>query len=187
MFDAGLCQCGCGEKTNLSPYSDAPRGYVKGEPMRFLPGHWARTKSASLEYAVEDRGHDTPCWVWAGSRQLNGYGMTSIGHRSVSAHRLFWEREHGAIPDGAQIDHMCRVKACVNPAHMELVNAAVNIRRRPATKLTKEKCARIRQLRADGLLHREIAERFGVSRQTIGDVLNGRIWVAEEKVFARGV
>ena len=71
------------------------------------------------------------CWIWTGARQTNGYGSACIPGtgRSALAHRLVYELLVAPIPEGLQIDHLCRVKACVNPKHLEPVTAAENNRR----------------------------------------------------------
>lgn len=87
-------------------------------------------------YEVVDLGYETPCWRWLLSRCAGGYGQVSIrvgGRRGVQqscrAHRLYYERVHGPVPTNLQLDHLCRVRACVNPAHLEPVTHAENIRR----------------------------------------------------------
>lgn len=72
------------------------------------------------------------CWLWVGSRDGNGYGLIRNG-RLVKAHRLSYEMHKGEIPDGMEIDHLCRVKACVNPAHLEAVTHRENMSRCPDT------------------------------------------------------
>ena len=72
------------------------------------------------------------CWVWVGARTEGGYGQFRVGGRRGQvklAHRLAWETWRGPIPPELQIDHLCRVRACVNPAHMEPVSQRVNILR----------------------------------------------------------
>ena len=69
------------------------------------------------------------CWLWTASRVCDGYGQFRVGSRPVSAHRFAYELLVGPIPDGLQIDHLCRVRHCVNPAHMEPVTQRVNILR----------------------------------------------------------
>jgi hypothetical protein len=70
-------------------------------------------------YDVDGNG----CWIWTGPLDRDGYGKMSMG---TGAHRKFYEHYVGPIPAGLTIDHLCRVKACVNPAHMEPVTAREN-------------------------------------------------------------
>ena len=70
------------------------------------------------------------CWLWVGSVHQNGYGKFRTPAGMQWAHRFSYELHRGPIPDDLQIDHLCRVKSCVNPAHLELVTAKENIRRR---------------------------------------------------------
>lgn len=78
-----------------------------------------------------DMGYETPCWIWLRHKDRWGYGKlrkeSPDGH--WLAHRRYYEWHVGPIPEGMTIDHLCRVKACVNPAHMEPVPSAENTRR----------------------------------------------------------
>ncbi len=68
--------------------------------------------------------NDAGCWIWTGSRTVYGYGQMSdprVG-RPVHAHRLSYECFVGPIPDGHDIHHVCRVRPCINPAHLEAVS-----------------------------------------------------------------
>lgn len=73
---------------------------------------------------------DTGCILWVGATNSRGYGCFAVDGVVQLAHRVAWEDAHGAIVDGLTIDHLCRVKQCVNTEHMELVTAAENTRRR---------------------------------------------------------
>jgi hypothetical protein len=70
------------------------------------------------------------CWNWTGTT-LGGYGVFSLKQprRSVKAHRKAFEWTHGTINPNLVIDHLCRNKACVNPAHLELVTNGENVLR----------------------------------------------------------
>lgn len=69
------------------------------------------------------------CWLWIGGKTAAGYGHMWNGTSVVYAHRYLYEHFVGPIPSGTEIDHLCRVKACVNPAHLEPVPHAENSRR----------------------------------------------------------
>lgn len=69
------------------------------------------------------------CWLWIGARTDGGYGTIDSGGRTVAAHRVSYELAKGQIPSDLQIDHRCRVRHCVNPAHLELVLRKTNILR----------------------------------------------------------
>jgi hypothetical protein len=70
------------------------------------------------------------CWLWLGAGNGAGYGVIGTDHaRHKLVHRVAWEAEHGPIPDGLHIDHLCCTKLCVNVRHMELVTPGENNRR----------------------------------------------------------
>jgi hypothetical protein len=82
------------------------------------------------------------CWLWTGALDLYGYGQFI---RGKSAHRAAYELQVGPIPAGHQIDHLCRVRNCVNPAHLEAVTARENTlrsRNRAAMNARKTHCKR---------------------------------------------
>ena len=69
------------------------------------------------------------CWQWKASFDSSGYGLLSVSGKSAKAHRFAYELLVGPIPHGLVIDHLCRNRACVNPAHMEPVTNYENLRR----------------------------------------------------------
>lgn len=83
---------------------------------------------------------ETECWEWVAYRMKSGYGQFSDQGRVVYAHRYSYEQHHGPIPDGMQVDHLCRNRACVNPAHLESVTQQENLRR--GVLRTKRACPR---------------------------------------------
>lgn len=66
------------------------------------------------------------CWVWTHRTYSNGYGVHRVNGRGVLAHRYMYALVNGAIPTSAQIDHTCRNRACVNPAHLRLATNKQN-------------------------------------------------------------
>lgn len=69
------------------------------------------------------------CWFWKGAKTSAGYGHLVLDGTHEYAHRLTYRLENGPITEGLHIDHLCRVRHCVNPAHLEAVSHAENVRR----------------------------------------------------------
>lgn len=69
------------------------------------------------------------CWWWTGSKTGEGYGQLKLGKTTRVAHRVVYELLVNAVPDGLELDHLCRNRACVNPAHLEPVSHSVNVQR----------------------------------------------------------
>lgn len=104
---------------------------------------------------------ETSCWIWiAGLRNEEGYGRFKLGGRSYPAHRYGWELYRGAIPHGMHIDHLCRVRSCVNPDHLRVVTPQVNALENSLSPLAKNaakkncpRCAGEYTKRQDGTRH----------------------------------
>lgn len=89
-----------------------------------------RSCSPLARYAVDENG----CWIWQGHINRQGYGLLWVGSRTTTrrlmrAHRVVYEMVRGPVARGLELDHLCRVRACVNPDHLEPVTHAENLRR----------------------------------------------------------
>ncbi|MFK8844751.1 HNH endonuclease signature motif containing protein [Streptomyces sp. Ac-502] len=91
----------------------------------------ARRLSASPLERVFARSVAGPsaCILWCGARTPQGYGQLYVSGRNLSVHRIAYAEFVGPIPGGLEIDHLCRVRHCVNPHHLRAVTHAENTRR----------------------------------------------------------
>jgi hypothetical protein len=92
-----------------------------------------------------DREAPLGCWDWVAGKLSSGYGSFRTGNRAHVAHRYAYEALIGPIPDGLQLDHLCRNRSCVNPDHLEVVTQRVNLARGvspPAINARKTHCSR---------------------------------------------
>lgn len=100
------------------------------------------TTVLGIDPAVHDRfwakvtGRDVDrCWLWTAKIDDHGYGRFNLGGRAGGmhmAHRVAYELTRAEIPDGLQLDHLCRTRHCVNPWHLEPVTPKVNSERSTA-------------------------------------------------------
>lgn len=125
------------------------------------------------EYRVEDRGHNTPCWIWQKWKNDKGYGSKFYKGKTRRAHRVYYEMKHGTIPEGMHLDHLCTQPSCVRPSHLEPVTNPENQRRR--ARFTQEMANELRALRPK-MSQTALAERFGISRRYVRDILEGKYW-----------
>jgi hypothetical protein len=106
------------------------------------------TDAEKAKIAVDGNG----CWLWLGYVMPTGYGCAPLGMAkrwggSRYTHRIFYTRFVGEVPEGLEIDHLCRVKRCCNPDHLEAVTRSVNILRGPQPELVRKRHAMARALR----------------------------------------
>ena len=116
-----------------------------------------------IPYLIDENG----CWNWQGKIQKNGYA----GH----VHRRYFVRFKGKIPEGNQIDHLCKNKICVNPEHLEAVSPTENVHRAISTKLTQEDIQKIRELQFK-FTQCEIAKLFDINQGHVSRILNLKRW-----------
>jgi hypothetical protein len=82
------------------------------------------------------------CYVWIDlSLKNDGYGQVTHSGRKWSAHKLSYVLAKGPVPDGLVLDHLCRVRCCINPDHLEPVTDAVNVARGISAQTTKARRA----------------------------------------------
>ena len=74
--------------------------------------------------------NDNECWIWTSRVDRGDYGYFHYEKKGRRAHRVAYELLVGPIPDGLELDHICNVRRCVNPDHLEPVTHAENHRRR---------------------------------------------------------
>lgn len=90
----------------------------------------ARSIPAPIRFSNSRRIEPDGCWTWLLSTRRNGYGHFSPEHSThVSSHRYAYELYIGPIPEGMQLDHLCRNRICCNPSHLEPVTCKENLLR----------------------------------------------------------
>jgi uncharacterized protein YerC len=118
----------------------------------------------------EDRGFDTPCLIWYGEKDKDGYGRIKDGGRYVQVH---WVLD-GKPPEGYDKDHKCHQRDCVRPSHLENVTRSVNTLRRQSSGARRSVTAAERQVAADmlraGKTVASVADVTGLSRRTVGRI-----------------
>ena len=102
------CGCGCGQWVAKN----------------FKKGH-GRRRPIRIRFLDKVEKTDT-CWLWTGAVGTSGYGRIGEGARVLQAHRVAYELFVGRIPEGLHIDHLCSVRLCVRPDHLEAVTQHEN-------------------------------------------------------------
>lgn len=131
------------------------------------------------------------CVLWPHAVSSGGYGMITIGAACSSVHVLACERAYGPRPDDGQrweVAHSCGVRSCINRRHLRWATCSENNMDKAAhgtllrgeqvssSKLTEVDVRRIRHLHAGGVMQKDLAVQFGVSRTTIHGIVHRRLW-----------
>lgn len=155
-----LCKCGCGLLAR-------PGG--RGE---YALGH----KPPRTWFRIDER---TGCHIWLRATGGDGrYGAKRWKGQTLPAHVFYWQREHGPVPDDAEVNHLCRNTLCVNVEHLELVTHQVNVQRGDRAKLSLKAVEEIRRLyrpRSPKIM-KLLTTTFNISRYTIWDIVKRRTW-----------
>ncbi len=144
-------------------------------------GALRKDRSEAMDYIFarttpEDRGHSSPCWVWTLAPTELGYARGAVpGFGYVRVQRAVYELANGAIPSGLHIDHLCRVRLCCNPDHLEAVTQTENNRRTAGFRAKASHCSRghertpetIRHNRGCKICHREDAHKWNSKRRAV--------------------
>lgn len=142
--------------------------------------HGVPAERFARSYIVEATG----CWHWMKARTTTGYGHFSIARVYYQAHRIAYILHRGTVPTDMFLDHLCRNRWCVNPAHLEIVTHQENVRRGVRTRLTPAKAESIRAALATGLSQRHVGSMFGVDHSTVSRIANGQLWTQRQDVAA---
>ena len=155
---------------------------------------------ASFSERFEDYISPEPnsgCWLWDGGnvKTQKGYYPIGVNGKTKQVHRFAYERYRGPVPPGLLVCHTCDVRCCVNPDHLFLGTQKENMidamskgrcrgmflsgESNRQSKLTKNQVIEIRSNYVPYKNSaRKLAERFGVARETVQDIISGRKWAS---------
>jgi hypothetical protein len=137
-------------------------------------------------FRAKYRKAESGCWIWIAAKDKDGYGGIQVRGEKERAHRVAWNLYRGEIPDGLVVCHRCDNPSCVNPAHLFLGTISDNNADKVAkgrhprcethgmAKLSTEEVEAIRA--AKGVLQKDLAREYGVSKSLIGAIRQGIAW-----------
>lgn len=123
------------------------------------------------------------CWGWFGAKNARGYGVIGLDSKLILASHASYMIHHGPITAGLVVRHRCDNPSCNNPQHLEIGTLSDNSRdmvrrgRAYLSKLGPDKVSEIRCMYSTGEYTQcELAEMYGVTRVTVGNITAGKCW-----------
>lgn len=163
------------EATSVLPQSESEIKFSDKDIERF----WSKV----------NKGGDEECWHWVRGKDKDGYGIFWLNNTNIRAHRLAFILANGQIPKNMFVCHRCDNPSCVNPAHLFAGSSRDNINDMMAkgrtlkgensngAKLKEDQVTEIKGIYSTGKVSsRQMAKRFGVSKNTILRIVNGDTW-----------
>lgn len=136
-----------------------------------------------------DKKSKNECWEWSGRISPNGYGQFWFEGSTGTAHRFIYQAINGRLDKGkGHVCHSCDNRKCVNPNHLFYGTAKDNQQdmtnkgrgrmgvKNGAAKLNEMLASEIRKLGEEVLTQQEIANRYGISQQTVSNIFLGKVW-----------
>lgn len=106
---------------------------IKAFRLNLKRQRWRTLEEAMAKYLNKNSGifgenesYPTECWIWTGPISGSGYGKVTLGNIQYTAHRIIYETIIGKIPKELELDHLCRVRPCCRPLHLEPVTGREN-------------------------------------------------------------
>jgi len=181
------CRCIVGQALSGASFSslakeydanvDSIRDIVRGETYSTITGRTGKMTPEERFWRKVDKTGD--CWLWTGVPNNHGYGTMMVNGKLEYVHRFSFTLAYGPIPNGLWVCHHCDVPLCVNPEHLFAGTAkdnAVDMARKERAFGTKLSADDVKHIRASSLSRRNLAKKFGVTRQCVDQVLLGITW-----------
>lgn len=148
---------------------------------------------------VDIKDNKEDCWYWTAGRDTAGYGQFYLSsHQPVRAHRIAYEMTKGPIPEGLQVQHLCNNRRCCNPNHLELGDNSKNQqymikcgrdnkaigKDHGNTIITDDQAREIHRLyevagrpvELKWQFTEPMAQKYGITKQTVGNIIRGKTW-----------